>query len=175
MLDLEGSAVGLPAVRLLALEAVEDLLFEQSEFVVDAIAVARHSERCHGFLKTCSQTPQATIPQAGIDLAFHHIVEADTKAGQHLATELFQAQVGQVIAQQPSHQPFHRKVIESLGILVTIARLGFQHAVNNAVADGEGNRLQIVSRLQLGHGTYESVPNVPQDGLTQNFGRGDLR
>ena len=175
MLDLEGSAVGLPAVRLLALEAVEDLLPEQAVFVVDAVAEARHSERRHGLQKTGRQASQAAVPQAGVDLALHHIVEADTKAGQHLATQLLQAQVGQVVAQQAPHQPFHREVIELLGVLVAIARLGFQHAVNDAVADGEGDRLQIVSRFQFGHGTYEGVPDVPQDGLTQNLGRRNLR
>ena len=93
MLDLEGSAVGLPAVRLLTLKAVDDLLPEQAEFVIDAVAEARHSERRHGLQKAGRQAPQAAVPQPGVDLALHHIVEADPKAGQHLAAQLLQAQV----------------------------------------------------------------------------------
>ncbi len=57
---------------------------------------------------------------------------------------------------------------------MAIARLGLQHAVNNAVADGEGNRLQIVGRFQFGHRTHERVADVPQDGLTQDLGGRDL-
>ena len=58
---------------------------------------------------------------------------------------------------------------------MAIARLGLQHAVHDAVADGQRDRLQVVRRFQLGHGTYEGIANVPQDGLTQNLGGRNLR
>ena len=175
MLNLERSAVGLPAVGFLALEAVEDLLAEQAVLVIDAVAEAGHAEGGQRFQEARRQTTQAAIAQAGIGLAVQHLVEADAEAGQHLAAEFFDAQVGQVVAQRAAHQEFHGEVIQALGILVAVARLGLEHAVDNAVADGEGDGLQVVGGLQFRGGTNQGVANVAQDGFAKHFGRPDLR
>ncbi len=175
MLDLERGSVGLPAVRLLALEAVEDLLLEQSVFVIDAVTEAGHAEGGQRFQEAGRQTPQAAVAQAGIVLAVEHFVEADAEAGQHLAAHVLHAQVRQVIAQRPAHQKFHREVVELLGILVAIAGLGLQHAVDDAVADGQRDRLEIIGGLQLGGGTDQSVADVAQYGFAQHFSGPDLR
>ena len=101
MLDLEGRAVGLPAVRLLALEAVDDLLPEQAVLVVDAVAVARHAERRQRFQEAGCQPAQAAVAQAGVGLALQHLVEADAEAGQHLAAAAPPTRrLRQVVAQQ---------------------------------------------------------------------------
>ena len=121
--------------------------------------------------KQAASRPRPPFPKPGVDLAFHDVVQADAEAGQHLAAKLLQAQVRQVIAQQAPHQPFHRDVVQPLGVLVAIARLGLQHAVHDAVANGQRHRLQIISRRQLRHRANERVPDVPQDGLTQNLRR----
>ena len=121
VIDLEGGTVDLPAVGLLALEAVEDLLPEKSVLVVDAVAEAGHAEGGHGFQEASGQASEASIAQAGIVFAVEDGIEADTEAGQHLAAEFFQPQVRQVIAQRTAHQEFHGQVIQPLGIFVTVA------------------------------------------------------
>ena len=121
------------------------------------------------------QAAQAAVAQTGVDLAIHHVVQADAEAGQHLAAEFLQTQVGQVVAQQAPHQEFHREVIEPLAVLVAIARLGLQHAVHDAVANGQRHRLKVVGRLQLRHRANQGVANVPQDGLAQDLGGRHLR
>src|SRR5580700_9608262 len=100
MLDLEWRAIGLPTVGLFALEAVDDLLLEQAVLVIDAIAIAGHAQRGKRFQEARSQTPEAAVPQAGIRLAVENIVEVDAEACQHLAAQLFDAEVGQVVAQR---------------------------------------------------------------------------
>ena len=85
MLDLERSAVGLPAVGLLALEAVDDLLLEQAVLVIDAVAVAGHAQRGQGFQEARGQTAEAAVAQPGVGFAVEHIVEVDAEPRQHLA------------------------------------------------------------------------------------------
>ena len=175
MLDLEGRSVGLPAVRFLALEAVEDLLLEQAIFVIDAVAEAGHAERGQRLQKASRQSAQAAVAETGIILAIEHFVEADAKAGKHLAAHVLDAQVRQVVAQRAPHQEFHREVVELLAVLVAIAGLGLQHAVNNAIADGQGDGLEIIGGLQLGGGADQSVADMAQYGLAQHFSGPDLR
>ncbi len=79
MLDLERRAIGLPAIRLLALEAVDDLLLEQAELVVDAVAVTGHAERGQRFQKAGGQTSQAAVAESGIGFAVENVVEADAE------------------------------------------------------------------------------------------------
>ena len=75
MLDLEGSAVGLPAIRFLALEAADDFLLEQSELVVDAVTIAGHAECGERFEEARSQATEAAVAETGIGLAVENFVE----------------------------------------------------------------------------------------------------
>ena len=52
---------------------------------------------------------------------------------------------------------------------MAVTRFRFQHPVDNAVADGQRDRLQIVGGLQLRSGAYQGVTDVPQYGLAQYF------
>ena len=175
MLDLEWSAVGLPAVRLLALEAVEDLLPEQAVFVIDAVSEAGHTERRQRLQKARRQPAQAAVAEASVILALQHLIQADAEAGQHFAAHVFDAQVRQVVAQRAAHQKFHREVVEPLGILVAIARFRLQHAIDNAIANRQGNGLEIVGGLQLGGRPHQRVADVTQYRFTQHFSGPDLR
>ncbi len=175
MLDLERRAVGLPAVRLLPLEAVEDLLLEQAVFVIDTVAEARHPQSRQRFQEAGCQAAQTAVAQPGIALAVQHLIEADAESGQHLAAQLLHPQVRQVIAQRAAHQEFHREVVELLGIFMAVARFGLQHAVDNAVANGQRDRLQIVGGLQLRSRPDQGVTDVPQYGFAQHFGGPCLR
>ena len=170
VLDLEGRAVGLPAVGLLALEAVDDFLLEESVFVIDAVAVTGHAQRGERFKEAGSQASQAAVAKASVGFAVEDFVEADAESGEDFAAELFDAQVGQVVAQRATHEEFHGEVIEALGVFVAEAGLGFEHAIDNAVANSERNRLEIVNRLEVGRRPDESVANVSQDGFAQHFG-----
>ena len=49
-------------------------------------------------------------------------------------------------------------------------RLGFQHAIDDAVANGKRYRLEVVGGFQLGSGPDEGVAHVPQNGFAQHFG-----
>ena len=58
---------------------------------------------------------------------------------------------------------------------MAIARLGLQHAVDDAVANRQRDRLEIVGRLQFRGGTNQGVTDVPQDGFAQYLGGPALR
>ena len=93
MLDLERSSVGLPAVRFLALEAVEDLLFKQAIFVIDTITEARHGQRRQRLQEASRQAAQTAVAQPGVALAVQDLVKTDAKARQHFAAKLLNSQV----------------------------------------------------------------------------------
>ena len=88
MLDLEGSAVCLPAVGLLALEAVDDFLAEEAVLVIDAVAEAGHVRGGQGFQEAGRQSAQAAVAESGVGFAFQHFVEADFDSGEHLAVRI---------------------------------------------------------------------------------------
>src|ERR1035438_5347190 len=103
MFNLKRSTVGLPAVRLLALKTANDFLLEQAELVVDAVAITGHIERGQRLEEASGQTTQTAIAQSCIGLAVENFVEADTETGEHSATELLNAQVGDVVTQRAAH------------------------------------------------------------------------
>src|SRR5450755_4707030 len=165
MLDLEWSAVGLPAVGLLALKSANDFLLEQPELVVDAIAITGHVERGQRLEEACGQATKSAIAEPCIRLAVENFVEAHTETGKHSATELLNAQVRDVVAQRPAHEKFHGKVVEPLRVDVAEARLGLEHAIHDAVANREGDGLQIVDRFEFGDWAHEGVLDMVQDGV----------
>ena len=93
VLNLEWRAVGLPAIGLLALKAVEDFLAEEAVLIIDAVTEAGHAERRHGFQHAGGETSQAAVAQAGIGLAVQYVFQAETESGEHFAAKFFGAQV----------------------------------------------------------------------------------
>ena len=174
VLDLKRGAVGFPAVGLLALKAVEDFLAKEAVLVVDAVAEAGHAERRHGFQHASGETAQAAVSQAGIGFAVQYIVEADSESRQHLAAEFVGAQVRKIVGQRAPHQEFHREVVQALLVLVTIPPLRLHQAVNDAVANCQGNRGQVIGRGQLRRRANQGVTNVAKYGFPQHFRRTPL-
>ncbi len=172
--DFKGRSVGLPAVGLLALKAVYDLLLEESELVVDAVAVTRHSHGGHGFQEAGGQPPQAAIAQAGIRLALQHFVEVAAQTLQGLAGNVGQAKIAKRIAQQAAHQEFHRKIVEPLGAGAPVTGFGLQHAIDELVAHGQGNRDHEFAGRKLLFSAHECVAHVAGDCLPQDVNRFDL-
>ncbi len=165
VLDLEWGAVGLPAVGLLALKAVEDFLAKEAVLVIDAVTEARHAERGHGFQHASGETPQAAVSQSGIGLTVQYVFQADTETREHLAAEFFSAQVRKIVGQRAPHEEFHRQVIEALLVLMTIPPLGFDQPVNDTVAHCERYRGQVIGRGQFRCRADQGVTNVPKYGF----------
>ena len=57
------------------------------------------------------QSSQTTIAQPGIGFHFLDLVQIDAKFFAYCSERLIQRQVGQVIAEGPTNQKFHRHVI----------------------------------------------------------------
>src|SRR3954447_23142075 len=74
-LDIKRSAAGLPAIRLLVLVSVDDLLLEQAVLVVDAVPEAGHAERCELFEEAGSKASEAAVAQSGIEFSVEDFVE----------------------------------------------------------------------------------------------------
>src|SRR5579872_7154993 len=66
--DVERRSAALPAIRLLVLIAVHDLLGKESVFVVDAVSEAGHAKSRKRFEKTGGEASEATVAEAGIEL-----------------------------------------------------------------------------------------------------------
>src|SRR5207237_47483 len=57
-LDIKRSAAGLPAIRLLVLISVDDLLLEEAVLIINAVAEAGHAKRGERFEKACGEAPE---------------------------------------------------------------------------------------------------------------------
>src|SRR5262249_61050935 len=67
-LELPGIAEGKPALRLLLLTAVDDLLHEQAVLVPDAVAERGDRERGHAVHVAGRETAEAAVAERGIGL-----------------------------------------------------------------------------------------------------------
>src|SRR3954453_14159451 len=73
--DIKRSAAGLPAVGLLVLVSVDDLLLEEAVLVINAVAEARHPERRERFEEAGGETAEAAVAESGVELGVEHFVK----------------------------------------------------------------------------------------------------
>ena len=94
-------------------------------------------------------------------------------AGQHFARQLRQTQIAQRVAQQASHQEFHREIVEPFGVRVVVTSFGLQHVVHELVADGQRDRHQQFRRVQIVFVTNKRVADMAENRFPKNFSRPD--
>src|SRR6185503_20664408 len=82
--DLPGRAVDEPVIRLLALLAVLDLLAEEPELVVDAVAVAGHVQGGHRIEEARGEAPEAAVAERGVRLERGDLLEVDAETARDL-------------------------------------------------------------------------------------------
>ena len=95
--------VAQPAVGLLNLRTVCNVLPEHPVFVAYAIPCDREIERCTTVQKAGSKSAQTTVTQAGIRFLFCHSLEFHTESVQRLFHSVLEIQIEQCIAKRTAH------------------------------------------------------------------------
>ncbi len=136
-LEFPGVSEAQPLVGIFLLPAIADDLAEQTEIVTDAVADGGNAERCHAFHEARGETPEATIAERCVRLAFAQIRQADAEIAQCRVEQRQQPHVVQRVGEEAADQEFEREVIDALAARVVAQFFRRQPAVHDAVAQCE--------------------------------------
>jgi hypothetical protein len=103
---------------MLDLVAVDELLLEQAELVIDAVAERRVVERGERIEEARGEAAEAAVAQAHVHLGVADLLEilAERLERGH-ARSSEQAGGEQVVAEQPAHEVFEREIVDAADVL----------------------------------------------------------
>ncbi len=156
-----------PVVGMLDLVAVDELLLEEAELVVDAVADRRVVERGERIEETGRETTEAAVAQAHVHLDLAQLVKVDAELGQRGARGLDETGVLEVVLGEPAHQILEREVVEAADVVLVVHRLGRDEAGEDLFAHRGGGRQPPVAQGRGALVAGEGVGQVAQDGLLQ--------
>ena len=168
--ELPRVAEGQPVLRHLALPPAHNLLGEQAVIVADAVAKSRNAQAGQAFHKARRQSAQPAIAQRRIGLGRPHLVERHAQQGQRIAHLVGDAQVADVVAQQPADQEFQAEVIDLLGLAFVAAPGGAQPAFDDLVARGQRGGEEPVAPLRAAFALAHVEDQLAKDALAQRLG-----
>ena len=123
-----------PVVGCLNLMAVDEGLFKQAEFIVDAVTERGVILGRQRIQKTGGEPAQTAVAEAHVDLGFADLFEVLTKALQRRFRRAEQSGRQQVVAEKPAHQIFEREIVNAADVLFVVHRLRRNQALMNGVA-----------------------------------------
>ena len=163
--DDEGVERLLPRVRVLALEAIVELLAEQPVAVEQAVAGQREI-LCGGRVQEAGgEAAQAAVAQRRVVFRLQHLGELEAvrfRGGFRLIDE---PKVGQVIQQRPALEELRREVRGAAGALVGVA--GFLPVVGELLDGGGGKSCPELLHRGVVRGASGKCANVAFDGLLE--------
>ncbi len=152
---LERIAVLKPVVRLLDLISVLYFLPEHPVFVADTAAVRGVAERRKRVQKTRREASQPTVSQSRVGFLILHCVQIDTHFVQSFPRLFVSREIYQAVPQGPSHEKFHRHIINGLRILLSVFVSGLKPVIYDNILHGVGNTLETLPRGRLLNGSSE--------------------
>ncbi len=105
-LDLPRKAFAQPGVGFLDLVAVLDALMKHAVVVANAVADDGQAEGRAAVEEAGRQAAETAVAEAGVMLAFVHILELQPEARECFGGFVFDAEIEQRVAQQAAHQEF---------------------------------------------------------------------
>src|SRR5579864_6009333 len=144
--DLPGVGRTEPVVRHLLLRPILDRLFEDAVFISQSVSHSGELQRGGGFNKACGQTSKTAVSQAGVGLLLQDLDQIQFLVLNELVCERGEQKIHNVVCERATDEKFHRKVVESFGVLLFIRLLCQQPALRQNVAHGPGKRLEPVAR-----------------------------
>ena len=149
-LDFPGVPELKPAVGILHLVAVFDVLLEHAVLVADAVAVARIVQGGKGVQEAGCQAAKATVAQSCVGLlVFYHVI-VNVQVLENLHYGILDAHVDEVVAQCPAHEKFSGEVVHLPGGLVGVLASGFHPVGHDYVQGRGGNCVKQVMLAGLG-------------------------
>ena len=169
-------AVGEPVVRLLGLAAGADALTEKPVAVPEPHADARHVLRRERVEIARRETAETAVAETGIALAFEQRVQILAELGENGGGHVADAELDEIVFEQPPDKKFHREVIDDLlpGGAAAAQRLGAHaraafadhrrergialhaRALGKRLGAGFGNAFEVFSfkLFSSGHGSF---------------------
>jgi len=139
-----GVAEAQPVVGGLDLGSVADDLGEDAEFVADAVADRRDLESRERIHEAGREPPEAAVAEPRFLLVRDQRVEVDAQPGERPARDLLDAEVEQVVAEERAGQVLGREVADRARVGLLVGAHRAHPVVQQAVADGVGERLVLV-------------------------------
>jgi hypothetical protein len=136
--ELPDVALDEPVLRRLDLAAVLEALAEEAVFVADAVAVGGRAERGEAFHEAGREPPEAAVAERGVGFVVDDLVEGETERAEGFARIVEEARVDHRVFEETPDQELHRQVVDPLVSRGVGRPRGFEPAVDDAVAHGEG-------------------------------------
>ena len=133
-------AVGEPVVRLLGLTAGADTLAEEPIAVAETHADARHVLCRERVQIARRETAEAAVAETGIALAFEQRVQILAELGENIGNHIADAELDEIVFEQPPDEKFHREVINDLLSVGGTAAQRFGAHAGAALADHRRER-----------------------------------
>ena len=111
---LPGVAVREPVVRLLGLAAGADALAEKTVAVAKTHADARHVLRRKRIEIACCETAKAAVAETRVALTFEQRAQILAELGENIGDHIADAELDEIVFEQPPDEKFHREVIDDL-------------------------------------------------------------
>ena len=151
-----------PGIGQLDLLAVNDLLFEDAQFIADGVAGGGDLQRGHGVQIAGGQTPQTAVAQTGVRFQLEEVgsleaqlVDGLLQLGQH-------PEVERVLFKGASHEELQREIVHFAHIVFRVAGAGghaeLRHDVTNDLGAG------------LKHLLLTGIAHIPAKAAAQLFG-----
>ena len=167
--DLPGVAEAEPMVGFLDLIAVFDDLAEDAVVVADAVAVAGELEGGEGIEEAGGKAAEAAVAEAGVAFEVAEEIPGEAEVGHGLADVVIDLEVDDVVAHGAADEVLHGEVVGALGAGLVVGDGGADPAVDEAVADGEGEGVVAVvvggGEFVLGQGILQVVEVAALDGF----------
>jgi hypothetical protein len=168
-LDFPGIAVAQPVVGFLDLVAVADFLAEDAVIVADAVAVAGKLEGGEGVEEAGGEAAEAAVAETGVAFDVAQEVPGEAQLLHGLADGIVELEIDDVIAHGAADEVLHGEVVGALGAGLVVGDGGADPAVDEAVANGEGEGVVAVviggGELILGQRILQVVEIAALDGL----------
>ena len=136
--DFPRGAVNDPVVRMLDLVAVDELLAEKAELVMDAVADRGKIQGGERVEVAGGEAAETAVAETHVLLRTADLLEVQAKLVQGIDCRFVQTEADEIVREQPAHQVLERQVVDSAGVLLAVRAHRIEHALEDAVAHGDG-------------------------------------
>src|SRR4029450_13480237 len=125
-----------PIVRNFVLPALLNGLLEHTILVAEPITHGRNFHRSHRIEETCRQSPKPSVAQSSVGLLIKYLVPIDLLLLNVLLDNVIKKKIRNVVSQRTTDEEFHRKVVNTLGILAIIGFLCSNPSLRKDITHG---------------------------------------
>ena len=147
--ELPGDVLLRPGVGALNLFAVFDVLTEHAVFVADAVTHRRDAQGGEAVHKTGGQSSQAAVTQTGVAFFGDDVVQILAEFGERFAQGVVNVFGDKRVRQRPSHEEFHRQVIDAAQVFTAQIAGGLQPAFGGKIAYHQQGGVQPVGSTRF--------------------------